>query len=262
MQPRSETCRGCGASDPEHFQANVSAGDDLVCTRCGLVVRPGSMVYAPGSTSVRENRAVCSGYRRSTHFRERLRSWTANDPRIPAAWLQRLGEAYDRLRLEPPHPGFARRENRSSGPLLRPAEVRLIIHAANLSQKQLSERFVSIRSHLQGRMCLPQPTAEQYRQIEHAYERFVVTWEQNAHLRGGRRNIVNLNMIIMQLILRYCGQAAYDAHLPDFLQTSRKKWISLFSMYCRVLRRMKWVVHCPVKRVVLYSCRLRFDAWW
>lgn len=112
---------------------------------------------------------------------------------------------------------------------------------------------MSIRWHLQHYLREPQPSAELLEAIESRYREFTNDWAVNPDLWDGRSNIINLNLVLAQLILECGGQAMYDAHLPDFPQTARKKWISLFKVYMRFLalrRRLAW---CPVRRVPLKS---------
>lgn len=194
-----------------------------------------------------------STYKRSTHYRERLRSWCCEDPPIPHAWLVRLREAYDRIRVAENTRLRCKRAERTDGPPLTPFEIRLIIHEAGLSQRQIAERYVSIRYHLQGFLREPQPTRRQLDEMERLFERISEAWERYPELRGGRRNIINLNLVITQLILRVCGQRYYDAHLQDFPQVNREKWLKLFALYSALVRKIKLRVHCSVYRT--YSMR-------
>lgn len=126
----------------------------------------------------------------------------------------------------------------------------MIIHAARLSQKQLSERYVSIRWHLQRYMRQPQPTGTMMAEMERLYELISATWEARPDLRGGRSNIVNLNLILAQFMLRVGGQLFYDAHYPDFPQiTTRRNWLKLFRILQRLYRVNGLRAHCPIYKV-------------
>jgi hypothetical protein len=217
---------------------------------------------------VRRERSV---YLRPTHFRERTRAWLGLDPTIPVAFVEKMRAAYMELVREKwarmrftfafgmvyvDESGEFRddelrhwRDPRDGrGPPLAYDEVRLIIHRAGLSQKQLSERFVTIRWHLQRLMRDAQPTGNELEQIHRFYETFSATWSKRPDLRGGRRNVINLNLVMLQLILHVCGQAAYDAHEEDFPQISHENgnWSSIFEIYSNIMAANNLPVYCPV----------------
>lgn len=113
----------------------------------------------------------------------------------------------------------------------------------------MSEKHVSIRWHLQHYMRPHQPTQQQMADINVDYSLVAELWKRHPELRDGRKNIINLNQILMQLILRRCGQEAYDTHLPDFLQLKPDSWVKKFRIFCRFARKGGWRPSCPVRPI-------------
>lgn len=173
-----------------------------------------------------------------------MRSWTGRDPRIFATWVARLQAAYHGLL---PTDVWLRGGER--GRLITPGDVRLIIATAGLSQKQLSEKHVSIRWHLQRYMRPRQPTDAEYDDIDATYKHVASLWDGHEELREGRKNIINLNMLLTQFILRCMGQEAYDAHLPDFVQLGARSWVAKFRIFSRIARKGGWRLSCPVRKI-------------
>jgi hypothetical protein len=233
----------CRHRDAEFAVGAYESGDDAVCKYCGLVLRT---VHFPDlwAHSIRRAARARATYRRPIHFRERLRSWTGRDPRIFSAWLVRLRAAYERLQETPLW--LSRGER---GRLITPDDVRAIITEAGLSKKQLTEKHVSIRWHLQHYMRPHQPTDMQMDDIDAMYAHFASLWEKLPELRNGRSNVINLNLVIMQFILRCCGQEAYDTHLPDFVQLGDRNWAAMFNIFTRIARKGDWIPSCPVRPI-------------
>jgi hypothetical protein len=115
-----------------------------------------------------------------------------------------------------------------------------LIHEARLSQKQLAEKFVQIRFMLQGYMREPRPSSTVIEDIERDYQSIVRVWERNSDLRGRRKNIINLNLVMATLILRNGGNEMYWAHLEDFPTVGPEKWAQLFAKLTQIARRIGW----------------------
>lgn len=87
-------------------------------------------------------------------------------------------------------------------------------------------------------------------QMERLYEAFCQTWASQPQMRGGRSNIINLNLILVQFMLHVGGQAFYDAHYPDFTQIKPgRKWQSLFRIFQRIMLRNHILPFVPIKRL-------------
>lgn len=98
-------------------------------------------------------------------------------------------------------------------------------------------------------MRTPQPTGSELDQIHRLYETFSATWSRQPGLRGGRRNVINLNLVLLQLILQVCGQVAYDAHEPDFPQISHenRNWDKIFLIFSNIMHANRLPVFSPVR---------------
>lgn len=248
MRKRREHCVKCGvAASADNIDSDTA---EHACRSCGLV---GERYHVSDDTErggYAFNSMRASVYKRTTHFRERLRQWTATDPVIFSAWRTRLLEAYDALRAGPRTDGFLCRRERTSEPPLSIGEVSMIIRAADLRIKQLAEKFAQIRWILQRYTRPVMPSQEVLDACEADYAQVARVWERNRHderMRAGRSNIINLNLIIMQLALRHGGQALYDAHIEDFPMPSAKKWSDLFRQYTYIQHEfLRAVPMCPV----------------
>jgi hypothetical protein len=94
-----------------------------------------------------------------------------------------------------------------------------------------------------------QPSDQSLGDIDAIYTRFASLWERHPELCGGRNNVINLNMVLMQFVLRCCGQEAYDTHLPDFPQLLAKSWVAKFRIFTRIARKGDWIPSCPVRKI-------------
>lgn len=176
-------------------------------------------------------------YRRTTHYRERVSQRNMHEPAIPGIVRRHILQAYE---LWPERQAAERR-----GPLTK-EDISALLHLCGLEKRSLLEKWISIR-YLLTRYKPPAIPGDVDRDMELDFARVSVCWDRCPHIRtlngtsAKRDNIINLNFIFSQLLLRH-GNDAWQRFNELYPQVSEKKRTELFQYWFLLCEELDWPV--------------------
>lgn len=207
---------------------------ELVCSNCGLVQ---DQIFSDISyeTSKPFLGKVSKKYDRSVHFRERTAAWNNTGPMIPDEDWMKIEEAFYDLDHPKKH-------------LLGKKLFNQICNEAGFKEKKYGERWIQARLRLGLEPPDWQPPEPEL--IKEMHQRFFLvnkafqnTIHKDTDDQGvvpycfKRRNIINLNYIILQL-LRLIDEFEFQ-YWQKYFDLSTKNSLKLFNYYWRVM--IEWI---------------------
>lgn len=116
------------------------------------------------------------------------------------------------------------------------SDLHRLIVDSGLPVRQLTKHFVEVRRLLTGFMRSRYPTSSEFERMYDFFREFSSAYTN-------KKNIINIDYIMLDFLLRFCGQEMWDEHHEDFAVSQKSH-----AVYAETLQRMGAFVMCPVRQ--------------